>query len=1205
MFKVQASRASTLLPRIREAWQFRQLQKTATPYCAVLSTSGLHGNRYRSTVVQEQPAEKKKIEKLMVANRGEIAIRVFRACTELGIRTVAIYSEQDKGNMHRGKADEAYLIGKGLPPVAAYLSVPEIIRIAKQHKVDAIHPGYGFLSERADFAKACTEAGIKFIGPSPTVVHQMGDKVEARQIAIAAGVPVVPGTNGPVTTSQEVEEFCEQYGFPVILKAAYGGGGRGMRVVRSMDEVKENFERASSEALSAFGDGSMFIERYIEEPRHIEVQVLGDKFGNVIHLYERDCSVQRRHQKLIELAPAPMLDPALRNKMTSDAVKLCQSVNYENAGTVEFLLDKQGNHYFIEVNARLQVEHTVTEEITGVDLVQSQIKVAEGYSLPELSLSQDDVQIQGSAMQCRITTEDPAKNFQPDTGRIEVFRSGEGMGIRIDSALAFAGAIVSPHYDSLLVKLISRSRDHQSSIRKMLRALAEFRIRGVKTNIPFLENVLRHEQFVSGQVNTSFIDENPHLTREFKPSQNRAQKLLYYFSNLLVNGPATPLATALRPPNVTPPIPEVPFDKAVPVGKRDILLREGPEAFAKAVRNNPGLMLTDTTFRDAHQSLLATRVRTYDLKNISPFVAHNFHNLFSVENWGGATFDVAMRFLHECPWERLETLRELIPNIPFQMLLRGANAVGYTSYPDNVVYKFCDLAHKSGMDIFRVFDCLNYLPNLILGMEAAGASGGVVEAAISYSGDVSDPSRTKYTLDYYTDLATELVKAGTHILCIKDMAGLLKPKAATILVSELRDRFPDMPLHIHTHDTSGAGVAAMLAAAEAGADVVDVAVDSLSGMTSQPSMGAVVAALENTGMDTGVALEEVFKYSSYWEVARQLYAPFECTVTMKSGNADIYRNEIPGGQYTNLQFQAFSLGLGSQFDEVKKAYVQANQLLGDLIKVTPSSKVVGDLAQFMVQNKLTPEQVEEKADELSFPKSVVEFLQGHIGQPYGGFPEPLRSKVTKGLATVDGRPGESLPSLDFDALKAELIAQHGKWIRDSDVVSSALYPKVFEDFANFKKDFGPVNTLDTKIFLVGPNIAEEFNVEIEKGKTLHITLLAMGDLNKKTGEREVFFELNGQLRSVLIKDNAAMKELHVHPKAVKSVKGSVGAPMPGEVIDVRVQTGDKVEKGAPLIVLSAMKMEMVVSAPMSGVVKSISVKKGTPVDGDDLLVDIE
>ncbi|XP_072165898.1 pyruvate carboxylase, mitochondrial-like [Diadema setosum] len=1199
MFKVRASHATRL------AWQLKQLQKRATPSCVVQSLSGLHGYRFKSTLAEEKVAEKGKINKLMVANRGEIAIRVFRACTELGIRTVAIYSEQDKANMHRGKADEAYLIGQGLPPVAAYLSVPEIIEIAKKNKVDAIHPGYGFLSERADFAKACTEAGIKFIGPAPKVVHQMGDKVEARQIAIEAGVPVVPGTDGPVTTAQEVREFCEQHGFPIILKAAYGGGGRGMRVVRSMDEVTENFERASSEALAAFGDGSMFIERFIEKPRHIEVQVLGDKYGNVIHLYERDCSVQRRHQKLVELAPAPLLDPVLRDKMTSDAVKLCQSVNYENAGTVEFLLDQEGNHYFIEVNARLQVEHTVTEEITGVDLVQSQIKIAEGYSLPELGLSQDDVHIQGSAMQCRITTEDPAKNFQPDTGRIEVFRSGEGMGIRIDSALAFAGAMVSPHYDSLLVKLISRSRDHQSSVRKMLRALAEFRIRGVKTNIPFLENVLRHEQFVLGQVNTSFIDENPSLTQEFIPSQNRAQKLLYYFSNLLVNGSTTPLATGLRPANVAPPVPEVPFNQSPPTGHRDILLREGPEAFAKAVRNNPGLMLMDTTYRDAHQSLLATRVRTYDLKNISPFVAHNFQNLFSLENWGGATFDVAMRFLHECPWERLETLRKLVPNIPFQMLLRGANAVGYTSYPDNVVYKFCEVAHKSGMDIFRVFDCLNYLPNLILGMEAAGASGGVVEAAISYSGDVSDPTKTKYTLDYYLDLATELVKAGTHILCIKDMAGLLKPKAATILVSALRDRFPDMPIHIHTHDTSGAGVAAMLAAAQAGADVVDVAVDSMSGMTSQPSMGAIVAALEGTNMDTGVPLEEVFKYSAYWEVARQLYAPFECTVTMKSGNADIYRNEIPGGQYTNLQFQAFSLGLGSQFEEVKKAYVQANRLLGDLIKVTPSSKVVGDLAQFMVQNNLTAEQVEEKADELSFPSSVVEFLQGYLGQPYQGFPEPLRSKVLKDKVRIDGRPGETLPPFDFDTHKKELVERHGPRIRDVDVVSSALYPKVFDDFANFKKDFGPVDCLDTKIFLVGPNIAEEFNVEIEKGKTLHITLLAMGDLNKKTGEREVFFELNGQLRSVLVKDKAAMKEMHIHPKAQRSVKGSVGAPMPGEVIDVRVQEGDKVEKGVPLVVLSAMKMEMVVSAPISGVVKSISVKKGTPVEGDDLLVDIE
>ncbi|XP_071794200.1 pyruvate carboxylase, mitochondrial-like [Asterias amurensis] len=1169
------------------------------------STSSGASHSYSTLAPEKLDPNRVPINKVMVANRGEIAIRVFRACTELGIRTVAIYSHQDKGNMHRGKADEAYLVGAGLPPVQAYLDIPDIIRIARENDVEAIHPGYGFLSERADFAQAVVDAGLRFIGPSPEVVHKMGDKVEARAIAIAAGVPVVPGTDGPVHSKEDVRQFVEKFGLPIMLKAAYGGGGRGMRVVRNMEDVEEDFQRASSEAKAAFGDGSMFIERFIERPRHIEVQILGDKYGNVIHLFERDCSVQRRHQKLIEIAPAPLLDAELRDRITSDAVKLANYVGYENAGTVEFLVDQNAEHYFIEVNARLQVEHTVTEEVTGIDLVQSQIKIAEGSSLPSLGLAQDDVKIQCSAMQCRITTEDPAKNFQPDMGRIEVFRSGEGMGIRIDSASAFAGAWVSPHYDSLLVKIIASARDHQSAVAKMLRALAEIRVRGVKTNIPFLQNVLTHDQFIIGKVDTYFIDDNPALTTHFKRSQNRAQKLLRYFGNTLINGPSTPLATGLIPTSVEAPIPSTPFGVAPPTGFRDVLIKKGPEAFAKAIREHKGLLLTDTTFRDAHQSLLATRVRTFDLKNISPFVSHNFNNLCSVENWGGATFDVAMRFLHECPWERLETLRKLIPNIPFQMLLRGANAVGYTSYPDNVVFKFCELAQKSGMDIFRVFDCLNYLPNMILGIEAAGASGGVVEASMSYSGDVSDPSKTKYTMEYYMKLADELVKAGTHILCIKDMAGLLRPRAASMLVGALRDKYPDMPIHIHTHDTSGGGVASMLAAAHAGADAVDVAVDTMSGMTSQPSMGAVVAALEGTELDTGIPLEEVFNYSAYWEVVRQFYGPFECAVTMKSGNADIYKNEIPGGQYTNLQFQAFTLGLGSQFKEVKKAYVEANQLLGDLIKVTPSSKVVGDLAQFMVQNKMDGATLLEKAEELSFPTSVVEFMQGYLGQPYGGFPEPLRSKIIKDGPRIDKRPGEMLPPMDFDKLKEELVEKHGSDVTEQNIVTSALYPKVYDDFRNFRKLYGPVETISTRLFFVGPNIAEEFDIQIEKGKRLHVKMLAMGDMDEKTGEREVFFELNGQLRSLLIKDTIATKEINIHPKAQQGVKGSIGAPMPGEVIDIRVQVGDQVEKDAPIVVLSAMKMEMVVRAPIAGTVKNIHARKGLAVQGDDLLVEIE
>uniref|UniRef100_A0AAY4BTT9 pyruvate carboxylase n=1 Tax=Denticeps clupeoides TaxID=299321 RepID=A0AAY4BTT9_9TELE len=1066
-----------------------------------------HAHSY-SQSVEHQP-----IKKVMVANRGEIAIRVFRACTELGIRTVAVYSEQDTGQMHRQKADEAYLIGKGLPPVSAYLHIPDIIRVAKENNVDAIHPGYGFLSERSDFAQACADAGVRFIGPSPEVVRKMGDKVEARALAIQAGVPVVPGTDGPITSLKEAEDFAKTYDFPIIFKAAYGGGGRGMRVVR-------NYEVRS-------------------------------------HSWGPSCT---------------RLD-----------------VGYENAGTVEFLVDKNGKHYFIEVNSRLQVEHTVTEEITDVDLVHAQLRICEGRSLPELGLKQDKIRINGSAIQCRVTTEDPARGFQPDTGRLEVFRSGEGMGIRLDSASAFQGALISPHYDSLLVKVISSGKDLPTAATKMNRALAEFRIRGVKTNIPFLQNVLSNHQFLYGTVDTQFIDENADLFH-LKPVQNRAQKLLHYLGHLMVNGPATPIPVKAKPSDTDPVIPTVPIGEP-PLGFRDVLLKEGPEGFARAVRQHKGLLLMDTTFRDAHQSLLATRVRTHDLKKIAPFVAHNFNNLFSLENWGGATFDVAMRFLWECPWRRLQELRALMPNVPFQMLLRGANAVGYTNYPDNAVFKFCEVAKENGMDVFRVFDSLNYLPNMLLGMEAAGSAGGVVEAAISYTGDVSDPMRQKYSLEYYTQLAEELVKAGTHILAIKDMAGLLKPEASKILIGTLRDRFPEVPIHVHTHDTAGAGVAAMLACAEAGADIIDVAVDSMAGMTSQPSMGAVVACTKGTELDTGISLEKVFDYSEYWEVARGLYAPFDCTATMKSGNADVYENEIPGGQYTNLHFQAHSMGLGNKFKEVKKAYAEANKILGDLIKVTPSSKIVGDLAQFMVQNSLTREKVEERADELSFPLSVVEFLQGHIGIPHGGFPEAFRSKVLKSLPRIEGRPGASLPPMDFQALESGLKAAHGSDITTEDVMSAAMYPKVFQEFKEFTATFGPVDCLNTRLFLEGPKIAEEFQVELEKGKTLHIKALALGDLNK-AGQREVFFELNGQLRSVLVKDTQAMKEMHFHPKALKDVIGQV------------VKQGQKVEKGQPLCVLSAMKMETVVNSPMDGIIVKLHVNPDSTLEGDDLIMEI-
>merc|ERR1719402_1080935 len=842
-------------------------------------------------------------------------------------------------------------------------------------------------------------------------------------------------------------------------------GGRGMRIVLKMEDVKTQFERAHSEALKAFGNGEIFIERYLVNPRHIEVQMMGDTVGNMFHLYDRDCSVQRRHQKVVEIAPAADLDPVLRQKILDDAVMLCKSVGYSNAGTVEFLVvPETGEHYFMEVNARLQVEHTVTEEVTGVDLVQTQIKVAEGVSLPELGLTQDKVSTHGYAVQVRVTSEDPAKNFQPDTGRIEVYRSGSGPGIRMDG-VAFTGAHITPYYDSLLVKVIGKGATVEAACSKLRRSLAEFRFRGVKTNIPFIRNVLSHPLFLKESVTTGFIDNHPELMN-FTLSQDRASKLLNYLANVIINGPSTPLVTDIPPARIYVEPPTHPnIGNRLPYGLKHILKTEGPESFAKTVRRHHGAMITDTTFRDAHQSLLATRVRTHDLLKVAPFVAHSFPELYSIENWGGATFDVAMRFLHECPWERLEQLRQLIPNIPFQMLLRGASAVGYTNYPDNVVYEFCQLAVDTGMDIFRVFDSLNYLPNLLVGMDAAGKAGGVVEAAISYTGDITNPNKTKYDLAYYCQLADQLIVGGAHVLCIKDMAGLLKPGAASILVDAIRQKHPHIPIHLHTHDTSGLGVAAMIRAVEAGADVVDVAVDSMSGMTSQPSMGAVVAALERTGLDTGIDLDRVSQYSAFWEQTRMLYGPFECTKTMRSGNADVYLHEIPGGQYTNLQFQAYSLGLGDQFEMVKEKYREANLLLGDIVKVTPSSKIVGDLAQFMVQNDLDYDEVKKNAGSLSFPTSVVEFLQGMIGQPYGGFPEPLRSDILKDLTMVDGRPGETMEPLDFDDLKEELTNKFGE-VTDYDVMSVAMYPHVAKEFFKFREQYGPVSKFGTRHFLL-------------------------------------------------------------------------------------------------------------------------------------------
>ncbi len=1141
----------------------------------------------------------RKIEKLLCANRGEIAIRVFRAATELGLRTVAIYSHQDRVHLHRYKADEAYLVGQGRSAVAAYLDIERIVQVAQDNGVDAIHPGYGFLAESAEFSAACAAAGITFIGPPPDVIRTFGDKTAARSLAIDCGVPVVPGTDGPVAGLEEALAFAREAGFPVMVKAAMGGGGRGLRVVRDEAALAGALERAASEALASFGDGTVFMEKYLERPRHIEVQVIADGVGGAVHLFERDCSVQRRHQKVVEIAPAPGLDPDLRARLASDAVALVQAAGYRNAGTVEYLVDPQGGHYFIEVNPRIQVEHTVTEEITGVDLVQTQIRIAGGETLEQLGLRQEDIAPRGAAIQCRITTEDPERSFQPDIGRIEAFRSVGGMGVRLDGGSGYAGAVISPDYDSLLVKVTVHALTFEQAAAKLRRCLAEFRIRGVKTNIPFLQNVVDHPRFVACRVDTGLVDESPELF-SFRRRRNRAQKLLRLLADQAVNGPRVTWMSQSPPSGVAVEVPAAPR-VAPPAGWRDVLRRDGPAALARAVRAHPGLLVTDTTWRDAHQSLLATRVRTRDLEAVAPATSHLLARAFSLEMWGGATFDVALRFLRECPWDRLDRLREAVPNIPFQMLLRGANAVGYASYPDNVVRRFVALAVEHGVDVFRIFDALNYVENLRLGIDAVGEAGGVIEAAVCYTGDVSDPRRTKYSLGYYTDLVGELVDRGIHVLAIKDMAGLLKPHAATMLVRKLRRAFPQLPIHVHTHDTAGTGVASMLACAEAGADVVDLALPAMAGLTSQPTMAAVVAALSETHLDTGLTMEDIQQLNAYWEQVRGLYAPFESGLT---GYApDLYVHEIPGGQYSNLRFQAHSLGLADRWASIKRAYSAANRLLGDLVKVTPSSKVVGDLAQFMVQNDLDEHQVLEQAETLSFPQSVEDFFFGRLGQPLGGFPEPLRTHVLRGREPLDGRPGASLPARDLEALEAELIAEHGRGIRDVDVISAALYPEVFEDFMDFRREFADVSVLPTPQFLTPLAVGDEITFPIERGKTLVVVLTAVGELDQEGGRR-VFFELNGQPRAVWVADRAAAGVVKTRERADPDAPGSVGAPMPGSVVGVSVAPGDVVAPGDPLVVLSAMKMEMAVASPLAGTIGRVAVAEGDSLQAGHLLVEI-
>ncbi|MGQ7280511.1 pyruvate carboxylase [Brevibacillus thermoruber] len=1146
---------------------------------------------------------KRKINRLLVANRGEIAIRIFRAATELGIRTIAIYSEQDNVSIHRFKADESYLVGAGKGPIEAYLDIDSIIEIAKRNDVDAIHPGYGFLAENAEFARRCEQEGIIFIGPSPDLIEAFGDKVEARRMAIDAGIPVIPGTPEPIETLQDAMLFAKEHGYPIIIKGVSGGGGRGMRIVRSQDELQEALDRARSEARSSFGNAKVYLERYLEQPKHIEVQILGDSHGNIVHLYERDCSVQRRHQKVVEVAPSLALDDELREAICQSALKLMKQAGYSNAGTVEFLLTPDRRFYFIEVNPRIQVEHTITELITGIDIVQAQIRIAEGHALsdPEIGIpSQEAVQMSGYAIQCRVTTEDPENNFLPDAGRLLAWRSGGGFGVRLDGGNGYPGAIITPYYDSLLVKISTYATTFDQAARKMLRTLREFRIRGVKTNLPFLENVVTHPDFLSGQYDTSFIDTKPELFI-FPGRQDRGTKLLSYIGNTIVNGyPGLPKQEK-KPHFDTPRIPRTSFAQPYPDGTKQILDREGVDGLIRWIREQNRVLITDTTFRDAHQSLFATRVRTYDLAAVAEATGKLGAGLFSLEMWGGATFDTAMRFLRESPWERLQILRQRIPNILFQMLLRGANAVGYTNYPDNVIQAFVKASAENGIDVFRIFDSLNWLPGMQTAIDAVRQSGKVAEAAICYTGDILDPSKTKYTLRYYVDLAKQLEKAGAHILAIKDMAGLLKPYAAYELVRALKQEI-GIPIHLHTHDTSGNGVAMLLKAIEAGVDIVDACVSSMSGLTSQPSLNALIAALAHTERDTGLSLDSFNKLSDYWEDVRPLYQGFESG--MKASNTEVYVHEMPGGQYTNLEQQAKAVGLEGRWDEVKQMYATVNRMFGDIVKVTPSSKVVGDMALFMVQNGLTEENIWEKGQRLDFPDSVIQFFQGYLGQPPGGFPKKLQELVLKGRDAFTARPGELLPPVDFAKVAAELEEKIGREPSELDVLAYIMYPQVFLQYDQSVKEYGDLSVLDTATFFYGLRPGEETAITIERGKTLIIKLVAVGDLHPD-GRRIIYFELNGQPREIFIRDQSAQVTEQTRRKADPQNPAHLGASMPGKVLKVLVAEGDKVRKGEHLLVSEAMKMETTIQAPLDGKVKAVYVKAGDAIETGDLLVEME
>ncbi|WP_165006122.1 MULTISPECIES: pyruvate carboxylase [unclassified Enterococcus] len=1139
------------------------------------------------------------MEKVLVANRGEIAVRVFRACTELGIKTIGIYAEEDEYSVHRFKADEAYLVGQGKKPIDAYLDIEGIIAIAKECGADAIHPGYGLLSENLNFARRCEEEGITFVGPKLHHLDIFGDKIKAKAAAIEAGIASIPGTDGPIETVDEALRFADQYGYPIMIKAALGGGGRGMRVAHDEKSAREGYERAKSEAKAAFGSDEVYVEKYIANPKHIEVQILGDTHGNVIHLFERDCSVQRRHQKVVEVAPCVSMNDEQRQRICQAAVQLMKHVGYVNAGTVEFLVEGD-EFYFIEVNPRVQVEHTITEMVTDIDIVTSQLLIAQGKDLHrEIGLPmQENIKLNGSAIQCRITTEDPLNQFLPDTGKIDTYRSPGGFGVRLDVGNAYAGYVVTPYFDSLLVKVCTHGADFDTAIQKMERCLKEFRIRGVKTNIPFMLNVITHPEFQSGNAKTTFIDSTPKLF-EFPRLRDRGNKTMKYIGEITVNG-FPGIESGEKPFYGEPRMPKDFSTKEDYITAKNVLDSKGADGLVEWIKKQENLLLTDTTFRDAHQSLLATRVRTKDFKQIARLTGEGLPELFSSEMWGGATFDVAYRFLNEDPWQRLRKIRALMPNTLLQMLFRGSNAVGYSNYPDNVLVEFVKEAAAQGIDVFRIFDSLNWTPQMEKSIQAVRDTGKIAEAAICYTGDINDPSRAKYNVQYYKDMAKELEQLGAHIIAIKDMAGLLKPQAAYRLISELKET-TDLPIHLHTHDTSGNGIITYSAATKAGVDIVDVAMSAMSGNTSQPSMSSLYYALVNGPRLPEINIENAQQLNHYWEDVRMYYKPFENG--LNAPETEVYMHEMPGGQYSNLQQQAKAVGLGHRWDDIKKMYHTVNLMFGDIVKVTPSSKVVGDMALFMVQNDLTEKDIYEKGDSMSFPESVVKFFQGELGQPVGGFPEELQRIILKGRPSFTQRPGMLAEPVDFGKVKAELAEKIGYEPRQDEVLSYLMYPQVFLDYQQAYNQFGDVTLLDTPTFFQGIRLGETINVQIEKGKILIIRLDEIGEPDIE-GNRVLFFNLNGQRREIAVKDRSIISAVQTRLKAEPTNREQIGATMSGSVLEVLVKKGDAVKKGDTLMITEAMKMETAIEARFDGVVSHVYVEQGDAISSGDLLIEV-